>query len=82
VFFIQVLKQNRYTAGTDYAPPPKGYILTNIALNAQPFKNKPVTIYFSMDNVLNVKYRNYLNRFRYFTDESGRLTTIGINLNF
>ncbi len=33
---------------------------------------KPVEIGFSVFNIFNARYRDYQNRFRYFTDEVGR----------
>ena len=33
-------------------------------------------------NILNTRYRDYLNRFRYFSDEQGRSIAIRINVPF
>lgn len=64
----------------DYKAPPAGYVLVN--LNASTTirlgKHVPVTIGLSVRNLLNKSYREYMNSFRYFTDEMGR--NIGIRL--
>ncbi|MBX2922649.1 MAG: TonB-dependent receptor [Chitinophagaceae bacterium] len=64
----------------DYKAPPAGYVLMN--LNASTTirigKTIPITIGLSARNLLNKSYREYMNSFRYFTDEMGR--NIGIRL--
>ena len=65
-------KQNRYTEGSDYLPPPEAYVLLGFDFNVE-FKAFGQTIKtgISGDNVGNSSYRSYLNRTRYFTDEAG-----------
>lgn len=79
---LHVLKQKRYTEGTDYQAPPKGYVLFNMLLSSTLNTPKNLDIFLSIDNILNSTYRNYLNRFRYFSDEIGRMTTIGLHFKF
>ena len=57
----------------DYKVPPMGYTLVNADLSTS-FKLKGVPVTFSIGgrNLLNKTYREYLNSFRYFTDEMGR----------
>lgn len=64
----------------DYKAPPAGYALFNInaSTTIRIGKNLPVTVGFSARNLLNKSYREYMNSFRYFTDEMGR--NIGIRL--
>lgn len=64
----------------DYKAPPDGYVLMNINASTTIHigKNLPVTIGLSARNLLNKSYREYMNSFRYFTDEMGR--NIGIRL--
>jgi outer membrane receptor protein involved in Fe transport len=45
-------------------------------------KKHPVDLGFSIFNILNTSYRDYLNRFRYFSDEQGRSIAIRINVPF
>ena len=78
----QVLKQNRYTEGSDYMPPPNGYILLNAAFTTNFSRCKNLLVFLSADNISNKTYRNYLNRLRYYADETGRMITAGINYKF
>ena len=68
-----VLRQNRVPENQDYAISPKGYVLfgAEIGTSVSLFKN-PLTLSFSVKNMGNKAYRDYLNRFRYFADEIGR----------
>ncbi len=72
-----VFKQTRIPSDKngkqDYKAPPAGYTLLNLnASTLVNFKKIPVTISLGARNVLNTRYREYLNSFRYFTDEMGR----------
>lgn len=63
----------------DYAPPPQGYTLLNLDASTTIQMGKlPVTVGIGGRNLLNKQYREYMNTFRYFTDEMGR----NINLRF
>jgi len=70
--FQYTATQYRYVAGSDYKTPPKGYYLMGLEL-AFPFKIKRQDFKFnlSVSNLSNTRYRDYLNRFRYFADEQG-----------
>jgi iron complex outermembrane receptor protein len=67
----------------DFLPPPPAFTLVNadFTLKNNLFGN-PVQISFSVQNLLNTKYRNYLNRFRYFADEPGRSFDLTLLYNF
>lgn len=66
-------KQWRVPANSDYLAPPKSYILLNIELGTTlHFNKQSVTIGIGCNNLLNTSYRNYMNRFRYYSDEIGR----------
>ena len=59
--------------GGDFAPPPPAYTLWSAAVSQQFFVHKnPLNISLTVNNLLNTSYRDYLNRFRYFSDEIGR----------
>jgi len=63
----------------DYKAPPAAYDL--IALNASTTVKAgsvPLTFGIGVQNLLNTRYRDYLNSMRYFTDEQGR--NIGFRL--
>jgi iron complex outermembrane receptor protein len=78
-----VFKQTRFVEGVDYVDPPVDYLLLNMAVNYE-FKMKENTVQLAMtiDNLLNKTYRDYMNRFRYFTDERGRNLGLKIYYKF
>ena len=61
----------------DLAPPPGGYHLWNLSLSGtfKAWKNEP-QIRIGIENLAKVKYRDYLNRQRYFADATGRNLTL------
>jgi iron complex outermembrane receptor protein len=72
-------KQPFYTAGTDFSLPPPTFQLWGLSVKLPKFgKSKSFTMILSVDNLLNTVYRDYLDRFRYFTPMPGR--NIGIQL--
>lgn len=76
-------KQTRTPTKTDqdFAPAPAGYFLmqaeagTNVKIGKQSFE-----FGVTGNNLLNIAYRDYLNRFRYFADETGRSVMIRIKV--
>lgn len=70
---ISVRKQNRVPPNSDYVPPPDGYSLLNADISFQlPLqKKKRLDIDFAAKNLTNKAYRDYLNLFRYYTDDLG-----------
>lgn len=70
-------KQLFYTEGTDFAPPPNAFQLWGMSIKLPKFgQSKSFGLQISADNLFNVIYRDYLDRFRYFTPMPGR--NIGI----
>ncbi|RYG05128.1 MAG: TonB-dependent receptor [Chitinophagaceae bacterium] len=75
--FANVLKQTRVpderNGKQDYKEPPPAYNLFNLNA-AYTFKlgEHPLTVGAGVRNLFNVAYREYLNSFRYYTDEAGR----------
>ena len=67
-----VNKQNRVPENADYAPPPDGYTLLNAGFSTTFALRTPVRLSLELHNAFNTAYRDYLSRFRYFTDEPGR----------
>jgi iron complex outermembrane recepter protein len=68
---------------SDYIMPPASYQLFNLQLFTNiNLRKKQIPIIFSAQNILNTTYRNYLNAFRYFSDEPGRTFTIRVQYNF
>ncbi|GAA3995883.1 TonB-dependent receptor [Hymenobacter fastidiosus] len=70
--------------GQDYQAPPAGYYLLNAeaGLVLGPGSRHPLSLGVSGTNLLNTRYRDYLNRYRYYLDELGRNVTLRLKLNF
>jgi iron complex outermembrane receptor protein len=65
----------------DYALPPAGYVLLGAEIGATVrLGNLPLDISLAGSNLLNQTYRDYLNRFRYFTAEMGRNVTLRLRV--
>jgi iron complex outermembrane receptor protein len=72
-----ITKQWRVPANSDYAPPPKGYFLLGADVSSTLLvKQQEIRIGINCSNGLNTIYRDYLDRFRYYTDAQG------INIQF
>ncbi len=70
---IFVAKQNDVPPGYDFAPPPNAYNLIDAHIGFKLNINKTYAdIDIAANNLTNVAYRDYLDRFRYFADEPGR----------
>jgi iron complex outermembrane receptor protein len=81
-----VTRQNRVPSAkngkSDYKETPGQYNLLNAyASTTLPTKQFHITATLGVRNILNTAYREYLNSFRYFTDEIGRNITLTIKLN-
>ena len=74
---LWVNKQWRVPASRDFAPSPEAYAIFFISTEHR-FKlwNRSVSCGIELQNLFNTRYRDYLDRFRYFTDAPGR--TLGI----
>ncbi len=79
---VYVGKQWRLMPASDYAPPPAAYILLHAEAGFSIPALHHLNIGFTVNNLLNTKYREYLNRFRYYTDETGRNISIRLKYNF
>ncbi len=59
--------------GGDFAAAPPAYHLLNLSFKKElPLFRERLQASIEIKNLLNTSYRDYLNRFRYFTDEMGR----------
>ena len=74
-----VARQNRVEQNADFSPPPPAYSLWNVQAGTH---IKTFEIGLGVSNLFNVSYREYLNRFRYFTDDMGRNVNIRIRYRF
>ncbi|MCI4669774.1 MAG: TonB-dependent receptor [Bacteroidia bacterium] len=67
----------------DWRPPPPAYNLVGLDAGTQlNFGGQRLMLIFSVDNLFNTTYRDYLNRFRYFTDELGRNISLRLTYTF
>ncbi len=65
-------EKRKYTSSFEVIPPPKGYGLLNLDATLTWRKNvHDMSWIFGVHNLLNTTYRNYTDRFRYFSDASG-----------
>ena len=69
---IGVGKQPFYTPGSDFLPPPNGYVLFNaqLQLNSKGHDQHAHWVIYG-ENLANKAYRDYMDRFRYFTNQAG-----------
>ncbi|MBA2613076.1 MAG: TonB-dependent receptor [Bacteroidetes bacterium] len=80
---LYVTKQWRVPANSDFVAPPSEYYTFNIHGSCSiKIKNQNIELGVSVFNLLNKTYRDYLDRFRYFTDAMGRNITFRIKVPF
>jgi iron complex outermembrane receptor protein len=83
VVWSYVAEQTRTPKDIDYAEPPTAYNLFDINAGFEiPVKKQHIRLSAGVKNVLNISYRDYLNRFRYFTDEPGRNFIVRLTVPF
>ncbi len=68
----------------DISTPPPAYSLFHFysEMNFKTSKNVRTTIAFSVQNILNTSYRDYLDRQRFFADEMGRNFQLQLKINY
>jgi len=63
--------------------PPPGYHLLHFTTGMQfPLGKTLAAVNFSINNIFNATYRDYLNRQRLYTDEVGRNFQLQLKLNY
>lgn len=76
-------EQSHYVDGQDYKNPPKGYYLLGANIRTdRHFKTNTLTMYLRGENLLNTVYRDYLNRWRYYANETGINLVLGASFKF
>ena len=71
------------TMASDFAPPPSGYFLAGAeAATTIRWGKQPIQLILGVQNAFNTRYRDYLNAFRYFTDERGRDVSLRVKIPF
>lgn len=79
-----VFRQNRFNEAEEIAASPEAYQLFHASVQMPIISNDlwRAKLSVSVHNLFNTKYRDYLNRFRYFTDAQGRNINIHLKINF
>jgi iron complex outermembrane receptor protein len=84
-FIANIIKNNELVPVlVDISTPPPGYQLLHFysEMRFKTFGKTNATIAFSVQNILNTTYRDYLNRQRFFADEMGRNFQIQLKFNY
>lgn len=80
---VSVLRQDRVPPGIDYAPPPAGYSIFNASTGfTTHIRNHKMQLDFTVSNMTNTAYREYLDRFRYYADNIGINFIIKTKISF
>lgn len=76
-------RQDHLLADQDYVLPPNAYQLAGLQLSAEwPLRSNRLRIVLRAENLFNTRYRDYLNRLRYFADDVGRNLIAGLSFKF
>ena len=84
-FETNIIVDNELTpVVVDISSPPNGYALLNFysEMTFKINKKNSLTTSFSIQNIANTTYRDYLNRQRFFVDEMGRNIQIQLKFNY
>ncbi len=70
---INHVQKQKTKTSADYLPPPNSYTTIDLFFSGRIETNSSqIKIQLGVNNLLNTKYREHLNRFRYFIDNTGR----------
>jgi len=84
-FYTNIIKDNELKSVlVDISTPPPAYHLLHFysEIKFNTFKKATTTVAFSVQNIFNISYRDYLNRQRFFADEIGRSFQIQLKFNY
>jgi iron complex outermembrane receptor protein len=80
---LLIARKENVPLNQDVAPPPSGYSLVSFEAGCRLYAGKQAFDFtFSIYNVLNTRYRDYMDRFRYFADGAGRNCVLRIKIPF
>ena len=80
---VVTLSDGSKKMASDYMPPPPAYSLINLdAISDIIINNQTFNIVFSIQNLLNTSYRDYMNAFRYFSLDRGRNISLKLKIPF
>jgi iron complex outermembrane receptor protein len=76
-------RQSNLLASQDFVLPPDAYTLLNLRFDTTiEIKKYYISLGLKVTNLLNTNYRDYLNRLRYFAEDTGRNFTLSSRFNF
>lgn len=79
---LTVTQQYQVPQNSDYTEPPPAYFLVglNAGIDFLIKKTQTISVGISINNLLDTPYRDYLNRFRYFSNDMGRNIVLKIRI--
>ncbi len=78
-----IFRQNHLLDSQDFVPAPDAYSLLGFRLSFNvSITGVKLKTFVNGENLLNTRYRDYLNRQRYFSDDLGRSLTFGLGVKF
>lgn len=78
-----VFQQQRLLEEQDFLATPDAYFLLGLTASTSiEWAESKLRFHLSVENALNERYRDYLNRLRYFADETGVNVVFGVNYGF
>ncbi len=78
-----VWQQNRTDLNRELVAPPPSYLLIGAAYHVtKKMKKHQIDLSLIADNLTNVRYRDYLDRFRFYSDMPGRNITVNVKYGF
>ena len=82
--FLVFIPESNTWEEVEISKPPPSYHLLNIYARTEfrIFKNQTMGVGLAVNNLFNTRYRDYLNRLRFFADELGRSFEITLAFNF
>jgi len=80
---IHVARQSNVRDDQDFTPAPAAYTIFDAAIASSiPVARNEWNLSLSISNLLNADYRDYLNRFRYYSADLGRNITLRLQVPF
>jgi len=77
-----VFRQSNILASQDFVSPPDAYFILGAGISSDAeLKGYPLKLSLRAENILNERFRDYLNRQRYFADGQGFNFIIGIQIS-
>jgi len=81
---LSVARQKRVPDESDFLPPPAAYSLWNMQAGGtiKISDKNDLEIGISIQNIFNIAYRDYMNRFRYYSDDMGHQASLRLKWKF